>query len=356
MIKFTEKFRVAFANRLRKNKRAFYDQCIAQADKAFGSYYRVILEAVSEDYYPFKLDLKKIKGNIIRLMDLPGPYIQHRHKYSDKSFYENEIKFEVHRTPFPQYGTKEGTHYRSECNNLEYDCESEFWEEEHNVSIYEAISNFECFINTTAPISQLNSLREKGNIVNFDGWGKYVLQLIKTFFPDFTLDEKLSSRRLRFLKPLTDSLSFGFEFDKANLNKIYKKGDIELPEYFNLILVNKEFKKGTDSKLYAQQYNEDIMSLGILGNPLFFEPCYPLGAFMGIENIYIRNQPGSYNFKYKREYKEVDQGSFQIIHSPIYGEKIKRHAFFYMTCLSFSTKSYLDYLALSIEEALTELT
>jgi hypothetical protein len=134
------------------------------------------------------------------------------------------------------------------------------------------------------------------------------------------------------------------------------RGDIGLPAYFNLILIKSSFKKTLKPAEYIYSFHDDILSLGILGNPFFYPPSFWLSSFASVEMVHDENNMDRIEPKYWRQFKELPDGSTQIIHPEEYGEKLKRHAFFYMATLRYSAESYLRYVEASISDTIEALS
>lgn len=176
------------------------------------------------------------------------------------------------------------------------------------------------------------------------------IALTKLNFPEFSFDEKRSSARmLRFLKPLGNGYYWGFEYDEKFIRNEARKGDLDLPYYFNLVLMNDAFRKGARPDSYIYSWHEDIISLGILGNPFFYPPCMPLLSFESVDYVYREDDPENNNdFNYQIEFKDNGNGTFTVIHPKELGERLKRHAYYYMDILCYSTRPYLAYIEKSI--------
>lgn len=56
--------------------------------------------------------------------------------------------------------------------------------------------------------------------------------------------------------------------------------------------------------------------------------------------------------KYKKEIIKREDGMYQLVHPKDFGEKLKRHAFFYFSALRYTSELYLDYIIKSVKEVM----
>ncbi|MBI3235476.1 MAG: hypothetical protein HYZ42_15800 [Bacteroidetes bacterium] len=236
---------------------------------------------------------------------------------------------------------------------MEYNLKEIYWRRSDILEDYQKLSNFRCFKEIEAPISDLRRYRNKGYIYNDLEWFDYILKLIQAKFSQFVLNlEKSTSKMLRFLKPIGNNLYFGFEFNQSELKAAIRKADFDfdLP-CFNLILVTNTFKKGLSTKKYYYDYHDKILSLGNLSNP-FFCSGTPFCSFISIDMFYNKQlKNNNTELNYKIEYVEKSNELFQIVYNETYGENIKKHAYFYFDLLSYSSNNYLEYLEQCITDA-----
>jgi hypothetical protein len=168
-----------------------------------------------------------------------------------------------------------------------------------------------------------------------------IKDLIRICFPEFEFSERFSTTKIkRYLMEISKDLWFGFEYDEADLSYEIRKGTPVLPDFFNLILLNSFFKRNEKKANYYYQSHPAIISLGILGNPFLYQPCYPMIGYKAIDS-YKANEEGR---PYETQIVALNSTQFQLIHSNDFNESMKRHTFFYMHLLSSTTEPYLTYL------------
>lgn len=353
-MEFDPAFREKLQEKLRANKPELLEDSLQVLRNSLSSYFRVVLDEVSSYFPPFGFDYdysEKIIRATLKSANTPSLEIR---RMGDNKFRCNEVKFNV-ANPLPEWGSPEQKQMRIWRENLEYECEDEFWSDEKNTKAFDLISRFPCFIDAVYPKEEIQSVKNKGFTYNVEGWLDFTLKLIEINFPDYQLDQGKSGQTLRFLKPVAGDLLFGFEFDKRVLINEIKTGDLGLPYYFNIVLLNESIKKTTRIKDYLFTYHPDIVSLGILGNPFFYGPCFPLFSFKIVEMCHDINDMDSMEPRYRRTFKELPDNTIQVIHPIDYGEKLKRHAFFYMAALKYSADGYLKYVEKSIRDTINEV-
>jgi hypothetical protein len=343
---FDSDFRDQLLVNLRKQNSSLIKNCHSLAKECINSYYRLILGPVS-----FPPDVEKAEWHIRKTFE-QGDHPQLKLRLcDDQTFWQNEIFFYISQDESPVFNSPEERVQRMEGRKFEYICEEEFWKDKQNEIEYSKYPGFTCFNDVIISEADVNRYRHRHYSFNAPAWLDYVFNLTKNSFPDFTFNDQFSSSKIyRFLKPIGPDLYFGFEYDASYLGKLMKVGRIGLPDYFNLVVFNSQFKRSTPLKNYVYAYNDNILSLGILGTPFFFEPCVSLIAFAGLEMFTNFEDLDYFAPKYYTTLHPNSDGTFSVKHSEIYGDKLKRHAFFYMKALAYSTPPYLKY----VEKALID--
>lgn len=338
-MKLNENEILKFKERLHENKSVLHKKCNEVLNNSLHNFHKVILANLSLIDDNLNLNQKAIENSIYTTINNTENFTLRGRKLGLKDFIYNEIFVDVLKDFIePEFNSKEDIHQRALRKRLEYSCHEDFLKTKQFQRGTEY--TFDCFENVTFPNSQLELQRKNWKFqYNLEGWLKYIFELTKINFSEFPYSEsKSTNRKTRFLKPLGKEVLFGFEYDTGYLSNEIKKGDICLPHYFNLILTKTSEK--------TQE------SLGILGNPLFFEPCFPLSGFSSVELI---NDPANSNnleHVHKRNFRENGDGTTTIVYPVEFGEKLKKQAAFYMAMLSYSSESYLQYIEKSIIEAM----
>lgn len=339
-MKFNTNFRKLLEENLQKNISYLGEMSIMFLELHKESPFKVALSNSSDMVPPFSIDIDSCIKTINETIEIDqNPKLLFKAGLGDR-FFENDIRFTIKQRIFPQWGTSDYLQYNEWRKDLEYECEDMYWTNKLNEDIYEAFKDIQVFedkiISNDIPYDRI-----KTYIFDVNSWLKYCHNLAEIFFPEYKYNEHYSTKTIRrYLVELNDELFFGFEYDESEIKNELKKDRASLPYYLNLILINKSFNPKTPIDKYIVVENEDIISLGILGNPFFYKPCFPLDSYLAIE---VDRQ---YNIdrSYAREYIKVDDAHYITKHSQKLADKIKRHAFFYMDILSASSKSYLDYL------------
>ncbi len=320
----------------------------------FDSYRQVAFEDISEKRSFFSLDIKFCVDFIHTSID-EKELISFGYKADDGyPWFKNEIKFPFYsRIPEPPpFGSASFFKYREWRDDLEYNCERKFWEIEGFRTKYQQFENLNVFDDFLFEKDKLLDFqRENKFYLEKQKWLEFISSLISIFFPEFKESRELSIGSVkRYILPINRHLLFGFEYDESALNYEISKGQPEMPRFFNLILINANVKKGIKGLKHWRADSSDILSLGILGNPFFFPPCYSMIGFCAID----RHRQFESGLQYKREIIAIQEGRYQLIHPRTYNESIKRHAFFYMHLLSFTAAPYIEYLIKSVKRAIRE--
>lgn len=352
---FNENFRLKLQTSLINNILFLKESSIDVVNEVKDDYRKIILNIISDEFNPFKISPERAIYNINRTLESSGvPKLKLRFE-SKAVFRINEIEFKVITNDEPELHSKEELQLRVDTENFLYECQNEFWRDINHNSKYYEISDFSCIEDFEFPVSKLELVTNSAGTYNVEAWSQYVFKLVEMNFPDFKYEKSKSNRKVRFLKSLNDDIQFGFEYDNTELKKeINRKtlNRIQLPYYFNVIIINKNFNP-REKKEYVIKYDNDIMSLGIVANPFFYHPCYPLSLFGIIELYHYGNfYPDNTKPKKVRDCVKVNDETMKMVYSKEYFEKLKKYAFFYMHLLGYSSKSYLDYLEKSILDIL----
>ena len=264
---------------------------------------------------------------------------------------ENEIQFPFlnRLPPIPPFGTTAFDQYRHWRDELEYACEAAFWHVEDNIMRYRPFVELNVFDDKNIESSKLDYYKFHSIVVAKDRWLAFIRDLIKILFAEFIFSEKYSAGKVkRFLQEVGNGVFFGFEYDESDLSYEIKQGNPVLPDYFNLILLNADFKKGEKRTNYYKEKNASVISLGKLWNPFFYHPCYPMRGFVAIDShkAYEEGRP------YKTQIVPAGPNEMKLVHSQERNESVKKHAFFYMSLLSSTAASYVKYLKTAIQTAL----
>jgi hypothetical protein len=331
----------------------FLESCLNYLVNNFESYRRVVFEDISDSLkFPNTLSLDSCTNF---LLDAQPGKIDIRVDYKKgfgKHWFDNEIafSFESQKQQITEWGTEEFWKYTNWRNDLEFECENEFWQNNTNHIRYNQLTSVNIFDDSVFKNDRLNYYQNKyKDQFNLEVWLSYIASLVESFFPEYIYSEEFSSKNVRrYLIQIKNGFWFGFEYSVKEIAKKLKRGDPELPNPFNLVVLAKSFNKNEKIQNYYYQPNKSISSLGILGNPFFYYPCYPFPGYTAV----LKGRQPKINYPFLSKIVEVDKENYQIIHSKELGKEIKKHAFFYMDLLSSTAQPYLDYLKKVLEEVL----
>jgi hypothetical protein len=342
MVKHSNNIKEALQDNLIKNKVSFQDACIQFIEENKSSFARLAFTHISTLNKGFKIDINLAKENISKS-------IQERENFTLKdrlngraNYRDNEIFVNSDFIPTPEWNSQEHMEGLIRRQDFEYICEQEFWEDEISNSEFGNLSDFNCFNDLIIAKDQLTTFQNRNFNNNVEGWDKYIQSLIQINFLDFFPNMIERNGKLIFYSHLGENLNFGFFYDRKKLITELRQ-NILLPDYLNLFILN-----GDVEKLNLKSNPETYMSLGILGNPFFFHPCFPLLSFSSIDMFYRKNEMNNLELNYKREFIELANGNSQVMHPQEYGEKLKMHACFYLKLLRMTSQSYLDFLRNSV--------
>jgi len=315
------------------------------------TYRRISFDEISDKHSPFRIDFDScIKFILDSKSDIKDLQLTYK-TYDNRRWSGNEINYPfISRTAkWPSFGTNDFTQYRLWRNNIEYECEGEFWsipDKKYKYELFfERTNIFDNKIVKTENEAQKYSMKFH---FNKDVWLHFISALIEMYLPQFSYSTDFSDKKTkRYLKEIKKGIWFGYEYQSSEIIYQLKQETPSLPEYFNLILLTDRFKKNTDLSDYYYKPHSEIISLGILGNPFFYPPCYPLEGYVSIDR-YKKYDEG---VPYTNTIIKHSEG-YQIINSVEYGETIKKHAFFYIDLLADTANIYLKYLNEVLNNAL----
>jgi len=351
-MKFSIKTREDIRRKLISGYDLFFNGSLGFLVENIKTYYRVGFENVSNKTMPFEVNLEYCINFLLDSKEDINNVVFDFKKGNGIHWWENEIVFPFSKRMPDRYewGTPEFEVYLVWSKDFNYACEHEFWEVENNRQAYEVYSQLNIFDNKIFTSRELSYFQNKREYF-FDKavWFSYVKSLITTFFPDLTYSVNFSSKKMhRFLLQLKDDLWFGFEYSETEMSYQLNMGVPCLPDYLNLVLLNTSFSKTEKLAHYYYKHNSSILSLGILGNPFFYQPCFPMLGFSAVDvaRNHERQTP------YRDNIIQIGDGNYQIVYPSRYADSMKKHAFFYLSLLSSTSKIYVDYLITVLKNAI----
>jgi hypothetical protein len=321
----------------------FLNSNINYINENFSSYRRIAFEDISySETPPFKIDIDSCINFILDSRRDIQNMVFRLKKPLNHFRWDNEIFFPfISDFPEPTWGTQQFWAHRKWQDDLEHTCETEFWDITSNQIKYAQFTKTNIFDNVVFESDKLSFYKnQKKDLYDGEIWLNYVSALIGIFFPMYIYSEKYSNKNMkRYLIEMKKGILFGFEFDQKYIHTELKKGVPELPDYLNLILISEPFNKHEKVHNYYFNENSTILSLGVCGNPYFYPPCFSLSGY--IANDLYKRITGDEPIK---KIVKSNSGQYQVIHSPMYGECLKKRAFFYMDLLASTSAIYSDYL------------
>ena len=325
----------------------FIDCNLEFVDNFFDSFYQVVFENLIEKEQPYQLNKKIITGFIERSRVDCKVFVKESNRYI-KDWWNNDIYFSFIKDipEISNWGSTEFWEYRKWRDDLEYECESLYYENFSKQELfkkYQELNLFDDFVFSNEKLDYYKKVFKPK--FNKKIWLEFVNELIEIFFPQFVLNKSLSDSKQKFyLKKIDEDLWFGFEYNQKQVAADMGVGDLTLPDHLNLIIVS---SKGMHNKIPFDtqlRKDSDIISLGILGNPFFYDPCYKLIGYLAIDS-------DKHRAKVSPQIRPFDENNSQFINPNFLGERAIRHSIFYMDLLSSTSSIYLVYLEKAIIKA-----
>lgn len=205
-----------------------------------------------------------------------------------------------------------------------------FWSIEQN-NLYKEISNFNSFEDKIVREEDVSKAYLKDPFYNIEGWISYYNRLLDLKFENFNEILQTGKNQVRY-KHFQDEYFIGIEVNYGKTIKKMKDGDWETP-YFNLII----FKLNGKFKLIEKN------NLGVFGHPYFHQPAYNFGGYFAIKTV-NRVSPNEWVIDRGTEKESLGNGMVRLYNSEIFGDDLKRHAFYYFDMLSKTSNDYIDSL------------
>ena len=344
---------------LQRHKYSFCTDCINLAQELFFNPYSKIA-LLQRSYYThnMNIDYGQIPNIINRTIDESNNFVYQKRKiFFDYSFISNEIKVVIsnqHQIASPdddnsfiQLKLRENLN----CFNL--------FLSSQEIASLENLLGFIAFkdIEINGNEYKIKSKTIRLN-VNTSAWNKLLNCLILRYFPDYIYDIQYSNSKIaRFSKQIADNWKLCIEYDKYSLNKSKRSRFFEFP-HLNITLI--KTNKGNNMSLPSN----DIILLGVLGNPFFFYPAItPTAYFAYLESQYhkkshyeiIDNE--SILCDYVATINEVasienDGKKIFVKYRQTESKLIKHYVCYYIWLLSQTGRCYLKYIEKSIMSAI----
>lgn len=106
------------------------------------------------------------------------------------------------------------------------------------------------------------------DIVNKKNYIDLILSIINILYSDeFNYSKQVSNKNIRYLYPLSNGCSIGFEFNKKHFEQVLNNGFSE-PE-LKIIMINNTFDRSIKESEYLYNKNNSILFLSNFRNPYF---------------------------------------------------------------------------------------
>jgi hypothetical protein len=339
---------------LRNNKEMLRENSINIGEQLLNSYYKVLLFYYYTDHRTGILEMPLLLGSIDKGLDNPeNPSLQQRFVEYGLAW-DNEVRFRNIYCQTKEMGFVKNNQAKSILKFLSKESEELFWQEKKNVDLYNRLGNWKLFNDIEIDKNELENYKQNNYQVNAQQWHNYANQLANYFFPNYTLNENLSSNANRFLKQINENWYFGFEYDAKLINKAKKYGFVEFSLYLNIVLIHKDFNK-KDKLDYIFKQRNDILSLGKLNNP-FFDLINPPDSCSTRYRI-IENAPNNFTLlsNLPVEFVKLDSDNYLVKYNNDYGEVIKKYLQYYFSITAFTATGYLEYVEKSVRDCIEYL-
>ena len=177
-------------------------------------------------------------------------------------------------------------------------------------------------------------------IFDISRWLEFVGGLIEKYFPGYTYNSEFSNKKVkRYLQEIEKGWLFGFECDVSSIQREVKRGNLTFEDCFNIVVINPSAKKPDSLLRFLHSDQNFIVNLGMLGNPFFYWPCYPMTGYSAMNS----SRKGEEGILYSTSIVTLETGKVKAVQSEAYSDTMKIHACFFMDILASTTHIYLDY-------------
>ena len=318
----------------------------------FENYPRVCFTGISIKKIPFSLDRESCIGFLENSKSDIGNLTFTQKKVAEKYWANNDILFPfAFRKPGePEWGTPERDRYRRWRDDLEFTCQEEFLKSDGKLQGISSLLEITIFDENEYEPDKLAKNKSRTWFI-FDAarWLEFVEGLIGKYFPDYKYNSGFSNKKVkRYLQEIEKGWLFGFECDMSAIQREIRRGYPTFEDYFNIVLIKPSAKKPGGLLGFLQSDQDFIADLGILGNPFFYGPCYPLTGYSAVES----NRKKEEGTIYSSSTVTLETGKVKVIQPKAYGDSLKIHACFYMDILASTSCIYLNYLKVVLANSL----
>lgn len=320
---------------LNQNYGLFTEANLAFVEKHSNDFVRVAFENLIPKHPPFDLNSEELIKSFRSIQNLKCPIRFGLKKGDGRHWWKNEVLIDLDLPEITDWGTPSFFEYRKWRDNLEYKCQDEFF-------IDGSINEVSEYLNSWPLFEDIKSV-QSGIGYNKNSWIEILRYLLTNLFPSFPYSSGFSYGKVRrHLKQLGEQAWLGFEYDETFIMQEIKQGNLSMSNYFNLLIIDSSFDSRQKPSTYYYKNNQSVISLGILGNPFFYPPCYPITGFTAVEK-YRREQKSMSSYLLLTDWiREMNECEMEL----------KKHSYFYLVLLSLTSEPYLKYLELSIIQSL----
>ena len=328
------------------------DPSLEYLNSNFEKYPRVCFADISIKTTPFSLDRESCIGFLESSKSDVGN-LTFTQKYVADIYWANNyilFPFAFRKVKGPEWGTTEFDQYRKWRDDLEFACQDEFLKADGKLQEITSLLQIPIFDeNEYEPGKLAKNKSRTWFIFDTSRWLEFVGGLIEKYFPDYKYNSEFSNKKVkRYLQEIEKGWLFGFECDVSAIQREVIRGHLTFEDYFNIVLINSSAKKPGGLLGFLHRNQDFITDLGILGNPFFYGPCYPL---TGYNAVYSR-QKEEEGIIYSSSTVMLETGKVKVVQPKAYSDNLKMHACFYMDILASTSCIYLDYLKVVLADSL----
>lgn len=328
------------------------DPSLEYLNENFENYSRICFANISSKEIPFSLD----RESCIEFLENSGSDIGNleftQKDVPDKYWTNNNILFPFvfRKVKRPAWGSIESDRYRRWRDDLEVACQDEFLKADGKLKEITSLLQIPIFDeNEYEPGKLAKNKSRTWFIFDVSRWLEFVGGLIEKYFPGYTYNSQFSNKKVkRYLQEIENGWLFGFECDVSSIQREIKRGTPTFEDYFNIVLINPSAKKTGSLFSFLKSDQDLITNLGMLGNPFFYEPCYPMRGYSAMD-LSQKEEEGIF---YSSSEVMLETGKVKVIPPTAYSDTMKIHACFFMDILASTSRIYLDYLKVVLANSL----
>lgn len=318
----------------------------------FEKYPRVCFTDFSIKKFPFSLDRESCIKFLENSKSDIGNLAFTQKKVAEKYWANNDILFPFvfRKMGEPEWGTIEFDQYRRWRDNLEFACQDEFLKADGKLQEISSLLQIPIFDENEYERDKLAKNKSRTwFIFDVSRWLEFVEGLIEKYFPGYTYNTEFSNKKVnRYLQEVEKGWLFGFECNVSCIQREVERGYLTFEDYFNIVLIKPSAKKPGSLFGFLHSDQNFIANLGMLGNPFFYRPCYPMTGYSAVYSSRKEEE----GIIYSSSVVQLETGKVKVVQPTAYADSMKIHACFYMDILASTSRIYLDYLKVVLANSL----